>query len=402
MINILVAADDTARLTQIARMVTECGNYRVTRAHGRPSQIEHRTDGLDSFDILLIDGAVTDAAELSAIERICRVHPGLTGILVAADASPHVLLDAMRAGVRDVLQWPIDPAALARGLERAAAQSTRRDAEDTRFVSFMSCKGGTGTSFVASNVAYEIAEVYKRRVLLVDLNQQFADAAFLVSDETPPSTLPQLCAQIERLDGAFLDASVAHVTPTFHVLAGAGDPVKATEMREDALEWILGVAAPRYDFVIFDIGVSVNPLSVVALDRSDQIQLVLQPAMAHVRAGRRLMEILVSLGYPPDQVRLVVNRMTRAGDRTRAALEEVLGLRASCTIPDDADTVREALDLGHPVSCVARGATVARALQGCAKQIVEGDVRARPGASSSEPLMSRLFGRKATPKLKSM
>ncbi|WP_175922732.1 AAA family ATPase [Burkholderia latens] len=402
MTNILVASDDTARLTQIARLVTDSGRYRVTRAAGRPSQIEHRTDGLDAFDILLIDGAAADAAEMSAIERICRLHPGLTVILVTGDASPHVLLDAMRAGARDVLQWPLDPAALARSLERAAAQSTRRDRDDTRIVSFMSCKGGAGTSFVASNVAYEIAEGSKRRVLLIDLNQQFADAAFLVSDETPPSTLPQLCAQIERLDSAFLDASVAHVTENFHVLAGAGDPAKAAEMREDALEWILGVASPRYDFVVFDIGVSLNPLSMVGLDRSDQIHLVLQPAMPHVRAGRRLLEMLVSLGYSTDQLRLVVNRMTRAGERTRSALEEVLGLHASCTIPDDADTVREAIDQGHPASRVARAAAVARALQGCAKQIVEGDVRTVHGATSSEPLMSRLFGRKATPKLKSM
>ncbi|AOK02790.1 AAA family ATPase [Burkholderia vietnamiensis] len=402
MINILVASDDTARLMRIARLVSDAGRYRVTRAAGRPSQIEHRTDGLDSFDILLIDSGQIDAAELAALERICRQHPGLTGILVSADASPQMLLDAMRAGARDVLQWPIDTAALARALERAAAQSTRRDGDDTRIISFTSCKGGAGTSFVASNVAYEISEQFKRRVLLIDLNQQYADAAFLVSDETPPSTLPQLCAQIERIDGAFLDASLAHVTPTFHVLAGAGDPVKAAEMREDALEWILGVAAPRYDFVIFDIGVSISALSMVALDRSDQIQLVLQPAMPHVRAGRRMLEILVSLGYSSDQLRLVVNRMTRAGERTRTALEEVLGLHASTTIPDDADTVREAIDQGYPVSRLARTAGVARAVHACAKQIVEGDVRTQPDAASSEPLMSRLFGRKATPKLKSM
>ena len=145
------------------------------------------------------------------------------------------------------------------------------------------------------------------------------------------------------------------MTENFHVLAGAGDPVKAAEMREDALEWILGVAAPRYDYVIFDVGVCINPLSMVALDRSDQIALVLQPAMPHVRAGRRLLEILVSLGYSTDQMRLIVNRATRASDRTRTALEEVLGLHAACTIPDDADTVLEALNQGHPVSRVARG-----------------------------------------------
>ncbi|MEN2470370.1 MULTISPECIES: AAA family ATPase [Burkholderia] len=405
MINILVASDDTARLTQIARLVADSGRYRATRATGRPSQIEHRTDGLDAFDILLVDGTSldpSDPSELAAIERICRAHAGLTCILVTADASPHVLLDAMRAGARDVLQWPLDPQALGRALERAAAQSTRCDTDDTRIVSFMSCKGGAGTSFAASNVAFEIAEGFKRRVLLIDLNQQFADAAFLVSDETPPSTLPQLCAQIERLDSAFLDASVAHVTENFHVLAGAGDPVRAAEMREDALEWILGVAAPRYDFVIFDVGVGINPLSMVALDRSDQIQIVLQPAMPHVRAGRRLLEILVSLGYSTDQMRLIVNRATRASDRTRTALEEVLGLQAACTIPDDAETVLEAINQGHPVSRLARSTAVARALQACAKQLVDGGVRAGHSAARSEPLMSRLFGRKATPKLKSM
>ncbi|WP_321929107.1 AAA family ATPase [Burkholderia cenocepacia] len=402
MINILVASDDTARLTQIARLVADCGRYRTTRATGRPSQIEHRTDGLDAFDILLVDGTSLEPSELPAIERICRAHAGLTCILVTADASPHVLLDAMRAGARDVLQWPLDPQALGHALGRAAAQSTRRDTDDTRIVSFMSCKGGAGTSFAAGNVAFEIAEGFKRRVLLIDVNQQFADAAFLVSDETPPSTLPQLCAQIERLDSAFLDASVAHVTENFHVLAGAGDPVKAAEMREDALEWILGVAAPRYDFVIFDVGVGINPLSMVALDRSDQIQIVLQPAMPHVRAGRRLLEILVSLGYSTDQLRLIVNRATRASERTRTALEEVLGLQAACTIPDDVETVLEAINQGHPVSRLARGSAVARALQGCAKQLVDGDVRAGRSATHSEPLMSRLFGRKATPKLKSM
>lgn len=34
MINILVASDDTGRLTQIARLVADCGNYRFTRSAG--------------------------------------------------------------------------------------------------------------------------------------------------------------------------------------------------------------------------------------------------------------------------------------------------------------------------------------------------------------------------------
>ncbi|OMU47833.1 pilus assembly protein [Burkholderia pseudomallei] len=402
MINILVASEDASRLAHLARLVGDAGRYRVTRTVGRAAQIVQRTDGRDAFDILMIDGAALDTAELAAIEKLSRLHPGLTCLLVTTDASSQTLLDAMRAGVRDVLRWPLEPRALDDALKRAAAQCAQRDTPDTRIVSFMSCKGGAGTSFIAGNIAYEIAEGSKRRTLLIDLNQQFADAAFLVSDQTPPSSVAQLCGQLERLDGAFLDASVVRVTDTFHVLAGAGDPIKAADIREDALEWILGVAAPRYDFVIFDLGVSLNAVSMVALDRSDHIEVVLQPSMPHVRAARRLQELLVSLGCPPERIQLVLNRQTRASERARAALEEVLSTRAAHVIADDPATVNEAVDQGVPLSRLSRNCGVARSLQAFARQLAEGEQRPRRDSARDAPLLARFFSRGAAPKLKSM
>ncbi len=192
------------------------------------------------------------------------------------------------------------------------------------------------------------------------------------------------------------------VTETFHVLAGAGDPIKAADLREDALEWILGVAAPRYDFVIFDLGVSLNAVSMVALDRSDRVEVVLQPSMPHVRAARRLQELLVSLGCPLDRLQLVLNRQTRASDRARAALEEVLSMHAAHVIADDPATVGEAVDQGVPLSRLSRNCGVARSLQAFAKQLVDGETRPRRDSERDAPLLARLFSRGAAPKLKSM
>lgn len=109
MINILVASEDASRLAHLARLVGDAGRYRVTRTVGRAAQIVQRTDGLDAFDILMIDGVALDTAELAAIEKLSRLHPGLTCMLVSADASSQTLLEAMRAGVRDVLRWPLEP-----------------------------------------------------------------------------------------------------------------------------------------------------------------------------------------------------------------------------------------------------------------------------------------------------
>uniref|UniRef100_UPI00024A08C5 Putative pilus assembly-related protein n=1 Tax=Burkholderia pseudomallei TaxID=28450 RepID=UPI00024A08C5 len=127
MINILVASEDASRLAHLARLVGDAGRYRVTRTVGRAAQIVQRTDGLDAFDILMIDGAALDTAELAAIEKLSRLHPGLTCLLVTTDASSQTLLDAMRAGVRDVLRWPLEPRALDDALKRAAAQCAQRD-----------------------------------------------------------------------------------------------------------------------------------------------------------------------------------------------------------------------------------------------------------------------------------
>ncbi|AXE95740.1 AAA family ATPase [Paraburkholderia sp. 22099] len=402
MINILITSEDATRLAQIVRLIGECGNYRTTRVAGRPSLLIERGDSLDAFDVLIVDAASLDAAELPVVARLCSGRTHVTSILLIPDASPQTLIEAMRAGFRDVLGWPLNRASLGDALSRIESQRALNGAHETQIVSFLSCKGGAGTSFIASNVAHAISETQKKRVLLIDLNQLFGDAAFLVTEEKAPSTLPQMCAQVERMDAAFFDACLVHVSDTFHILAGAGDPIKASEIKEERLEWILGVAVPRYDMVIFDLGQSVNALSILALDRSDQIHLVLQASMPHVRAGRRLQEILASLAYPADRTRLLLNRYTRHGERARAALEEVLGMRPYQVIPEDTDTVLESVNHGVPITKVSRTSSVSRSLLALAGNIVSLSAGPEGSRVKSEPLLSRFFGRQPAPKLKAM
>ncbi|HYS64616.1 MAG TPA: AAA family ATPase [Paraburkholderia sp.] len=403
MINILITSEDATRLAQIVRLIGECGNYRTTRVAGRPSLLIERGDSLDAFDVLIVDASSLDTAELPVAARLCSGRAQVTCILLIPDASPQTLIEAMRAGFRDVLGWPLNRASLGDALSRIETQRALHGAHETQIVSFLSCKGGAGTSFIASNVAHAISDTQqKKRVLLIDLNQLFGDAAFLVTEEKAPSTLPQMCAQIERMDAAFFDACLVHVSDTFHILAGAGDPIKASEIKEERLEWILGVAVPRYDLVIFDLGQSINPLSILALDRSDQIHLVLQASMPHVRAGRRLQEILASLAYPADRTRLLLNRYTRHGERARAALEEVLGMRPYQVIPEDTEAVLESVNHGVPIAKVSRNSGVSRGLLALASNIVSLSAGPEGSRVKSEPLLTRFFGRNPTPKLKTM
>jgi len=396
MINILINSEHAGRMSEIVRLLTDCGNCTTTRTQGAPSALLERGDSLDAFDVLIIDASSPERAGLDSVNALVHRYPRLTCLLLLPQTSPDTLIAAMRAGIRDVLNWPLDARALGAAVQRAMAPHAGDARHETHMVSFISCKGGAGTSLIAANVGHAIATLHGKRVLLVDLNPMFADAAFLVSDQEPPSTLPQMCAQIERMDAAFLDASLTHVTPGFHVLAGAGDPIKALDIREEQLEWILGVAAPRYDVVLFDLGQSINALSIVALDRSAEIHMVLQASMPYVRAARRLQEMLVSLAYSPERLRLLLNRHRRHDERAASALEQVLGKRPSHVIADDPQAASEAVNLGEPLLKVARSSALARGVRALAQSIVNQSAGVVAQKKREEPLLSRIFSRSAT------
>jgi pilus assembly protein CpaE len=400
MIDILITSTDSERLAQIMRLIASCGPYRTTRTEGTPFELVERGDTLDAFDVLIVDARGLQEAQLPSVTELCRRCERLTCILLIPEASPDTLIAAMRAGFRDVLTGPPDSRTIGEALQRAAGQRSQDNStRATRIVSFMSCKGGVGTSFIAANVAHIAAQAQDRRVLLIDLNQHFADAAFLVTSETPPSTLPELCAEVDRMDVAFFEASVMHVTSHFDILAGAGDPIKAGEMRANRLEWVLGVATTRYDCVIVDLGQTINPLSMLALDRSDEIHVVLQASMPHLRAGRRLQEILYSLGYGRERIRVLLNRHTRHGERMREAADTVLGAKPFQVIPDDTRAVSEAVNQGLPIAVAAPGSAVTRSLRALAAGVASVDREGAAARGRGESMFARLLGRQTPAKL---
>lgn len=96
---------------------------------------------------------------------------------------------AMRAGVQCVLPWPPDAQEFRDEVQRCTSHALSGHRSEAKVVSFLSCKGGSGTTFTAANFGYTLAARQGKRVLLIDLSQQYGDAAFLVTDQAPPATL---------------------------------------------------------------------------------------------------------------------------------------------------------------------------------------------------------------------
>jgi pilus assembly protein CpaE len=284
----------------------------------------------------------------------------------------------MRAGVREVLPAPVTAATLVPALARMREKLERHEHVNGKVLAFVSCKGGSGATFLATNLAYAMATECGQRVALIDLNLQFGDASLFVADQKPPGTLADVALQIHRLDASLLASIMMPITSNFSVLAAPDDPVHAGDITPTHIDKLLSLARRHYDFVVLDIGRGLDPVGLRALDLADTIFPVLQTTLPYVRDGKRLLDVFRSLGYPPTKVQVIVNRHQKNAHVKLEDLEAACGTPIWRVVPNHFETAAASVNQGIPVLKLSAKNPIAKALKGLARGLV-GDAAPAPG-----------------------
>jgi pilus assembly protein CpaE len=338
-------------------------------------------------ELVVLDASDIADDEGELVDRLCKQYPSASFMLLTRDPQQDLLIRAMRAGMREVLSLPLVHRAFHEAVDRIEVAAGLSPVREGKVLAFISCKGGSGATFLSTNFGYALAALADRKVLLIDLHGQFGDATLYVSDQKPAMTLSDICAQISRMDGAFLDSCLVHVASNFGVLAAADDPNRTVDMKPEHMDTILRVARQHYDFVVLDVGRQIDAISLRALDQADTIYPVLQLALPDIRDGRRLLDIFRSLGYPNDRTRLIVNRYEKGGKLRLMDLEQALGADVVHTVPNDYLSATDSVNQGIPVLQLSRSSAVARSLA----ELVE--LVAARRIPESKGLFDRIFGR---------
>src|SRR5436190_7536118 len=117
-------------------------------------------------DVLVLD--LQDQSHLpAALPLLKRQHPSTGVIVVTTKLDPALLLEAMRAGVTEVVS-KVTEDDLRASIERLLA--VRPGAAGGRAYAFVGAKGGVGSTTVAVNVATALAKLEPGRVLFIDLH----------------------------------------------------------------------------------------------------------------------------------------------------------------------------------------------------------------------------------------
>jgi pilus assembly protein CpaE len=306
-------------------------------------------------DLVIVDGRGDVARAMTAVERLRLGSPSLAIFVLAAEARPEVILQAMRAGANEFLTWPLVQPAFSEAIARAAGRCQSLVSRQATTFVFFGAKGGSGTTTLAVNCAVELSRLGKRPTIIVDLNPGLGEVSLFLGMRSR-FTLLDAMDNLHRLDGEFLRELVVKHKSGLDIMAGSDHFERPGAGDVAGLEEVLRLFARQYEYIVIDAGSHINPCSVASFYTADSICFVANPDVPSVRNAQRLLERIGQLGSCRDRVRLLLNRAAEPYPIPPSQIESALGHPIHHTFPSDYRTVSTALNSGVPVALTGNSA----------------------------------------------
>lgn len=321
--------------------------------------------------VIVLGPSFAASAELAAAEQILASRRDVGAVLVTAELSTEMFQRALRSGVKDVLQAPVETSQLTEAVSRVAAglmrpaesvpefDSVETDGELGQVITVFSTKGGAGKSVVATNLAIVLARRSNRPVVIVDADLQFGDVAVMLK-LSPRYTVVDAVGMLDKLDLPLLRSLLIEHTPSgVLVLAGPLEPAFADQIGASEMVRIVEMLQTFCSYVIVDTPSYFNDVVLGMIEASNDLVLVAGldiPNIKNVKIGLQTMRLL---NTPMEKIRLVLNRANSKVKLDVSEVERTLGIHAECLIPSDAAIPQsvnqgEAVVLSSPKSGVAR------------------------------------------------
>ena len=283
---------------------------------------------------IIVDISLTDmpVSRVQDLAQLCE--PGVTVIAIGDRNDIGLYRDLVQAGVSEYVVKPITPQLLAKALSPRPTSADRIPVSRKlgKMVAFVGARGGVGTTTLAINLAWYLADRQKRRVLLLDLDLQNGDCALALNISPTPGLCDAL-ANPQRIDSVFLERTMAAHSERLFVLS-AEEPLSAdVDFRAEAIETLVGALRAQFHYIIVDVPRLPGAPYRRSLDMADIRIIVADQTLRSVRDTVRLQAALGG-GNAAHRNLIVANRSGEGG-RYVMTLEEMakVDLRPNVVIP---------------------------------------------------------------------
>jgi pilus assembly protein CpaE len=328
--------------------------------------IEEASHTAESGDLrmLLLGPSFSNDESLEQIRNLHNQDPALILMMVADTVTADLLRGAMRAGVSDVIEAPLDESKIEAAIEqfahdvlkrRSAGKPTTEPERTERgaIVTVTSAKGGSGKTVTATNVALLLNRIPDKKVVLVDADLQFGDVCLLLQLE-PRFTMVNAAHELHHLDAEMLDSLLTEHPSGLKVLAAPLEPAFADDITTAGLMQMLDILQESYDYVVVDTASMLDELILSLIEKADHVLMVVDMDLPSVKNAKLALETLRLLKFSTQNVQLVMNRSNSKAKLDNKEIESALKMEIKASVPNSVNEGRPIVET-DPRGKIAKG-----------------------------------------------
>ena len=302
--------------------------------------------------LILIESGMRGSELFNQLEQLASVcDEGTKVVIIGAANDIRLYRQLMEKGVSDYIVPPLHPLTLVRSIGELYT-----DPETPfigRAVAFYGAKGGVGSSTLAHNIAWVLAERMMQETSVIDLDSSWGTTALDFAYDSA-SGLEEALSEPERLDETLMDRIMVRHTPRLSLLPTASSLNTKPVFDPDAYEAIVNAVRSISPLAILDMPHYWADWTTNLLTTVDDVVITAVPDLANLRNTKNLIDFLrAQRPNDPDPI-LILNQTGRcknAGDEiTPEQFGATVGLEPSLVLGFDPDTYARAGNEGKMLS----------------------------------------------------
>ena len=319
-------------------------------------------------EVVIVDISAKDPKRaITAIELIRATTLQIAIFANGEMTQPASIVASMRAGAGEYLDNNGGSEALLEALTRFSSTRTRArgTAGKARIFTFLSAKGGAGSTTAAVNTALALQQAHGD-VVLVD----FAPIghASLHLNLRPQFGVLDALQNLHRLDVSLLDGLMTTTKEGLHLLAGPQQPYQ-TEPTPAELARLFDLLVNHYRFVIVDASSRLDPTTRLLSDLSNAVLVVTQTDLVSLWSASRIHAFLEE-GTGRNRMRMILNRYKKIPGFSDEDIEKATSCKVLWKVPNAYNVVSPAIDHG-PSVVLQEGPEISRSFHALAAAFAE-------------------------------
>ncbi len=338
-------------------------------------------------DLFIVDLGEKTTVEPQFVDNIVSSGTAKEVFLTAKVPSPEILIEAIRAGVKEFFPQPLREEEVKNALrkfrermEKDPSRAVKAQRRKGKVIDVLGSKGGVGTTTTAVNLATSLGSLNGvNSVALIDMNLLFGEIPLFLGIQHAFDWV-EVAKNISRLDATYLMGTLARHASGVYVLPSPPKLPEEHRVTPQTIERLLELMRTMFDYIVIDSGQSLDDISKSILKVADKVILVTILSLPCLINVKRLRETFKQFGYPSVySTEIIVNRYHKKSLISPKDAEKSLEKEFLWSIPNDYQTTMSAINQGKPLSAFGTELEICKSFTGLA-EIIAGKTEKKKSA----------------------